>query len=90
MGVVYLLTAPIHLSFRDDFIRFVSPALPYSPENKFEYARVLLAQEESFTGAFSDSFFPAQEMSYYGGTELPGPVERLYGVNYMYGVVGRL
>jgi len=34
-------------------------------------------QKDARHRAFFDSFFPAQEKSYYGGAELPEPVERL-------------
>ena len=34
-------------------------------------------QKDAPHRAFFDSFFPAQEKSYYGGAELPEPVERL-------------
>ena len=35
------------------------------------FLRVLSIQKEPPTAVFFDSFFPAQEMSYYGGPELP-------------------
>jgi hypothetical protein len=37
---------------------------------RFSFPRVLSNQKESSPGSF-DGFFPAQEMSYYGGADLP-------------------
>jgi hypothetical protein len=77
-----------HLRSKRFFISFFFAGLAHSREIAFVFPSVLSDQEES-TGSFRQ-FFAGQQMSYYGGPELPEAVERLAATNYKYGVDGRL